>query len=199
MTLSNHGLAGLLVGALLLCAPTACRAPSPGEAPRVIRDVPAFSLTDQGGQPFGSDQLAGEAYVVSFFFTSCPTICPRIQGAMLELQAALKKQGHRCRLVSITVDPSNDTPEKLATHAREFGADLERWTFLTGDPKEVRASVTKAFVTHMGDMEETAPGLMDIGHGGHLILVDAQGRMRGTYEAVADDTQARILADLGRL
>lgn len=191
---------GLLRALALAVVLSACgpQAGSQG-VPAELRPVDPFELTDHRGQPFGSEDLAGAPYVVSFFFTSCPTICPKIQGAMLDLQTALIASESRCRLVSVSVDPANDTPAVLAKYAADLGADTTRWTLLTGDPEKVLSSIRKSFVTHVGEPETTEEGLVDIGHGGHLILVDGNGTMRGTYEAADPATKARILSDLKAL
>src|ERR1700751_3321973 len=73
--------------------------------------VPSFQLTNQGGQPFGSAQLAGKIWIADFVYTTCPGPCPMISNRMSELQKPLEKTD--VRLVSFTVDPEKDSPQVL--------------------------------------------------------------------------------------
>ena len=102
-------------------------------------------------------------------------------------------------LVSITVDPENDTPPELKAYLETLEAPAGSWTLLTGDPDHLETTVTKGFVTYMGKEEKQPSGLMDIGHGGHLLLIDGLGRMRGTYPAAEPGTQKRIVSDIRKL
>lgn len=151
------------------------------EPPPVLGEVGRFELVNERGEPFGSEALEGEVYVVSFFFTSCPSICPPLMASMKELQEKYAMGGVDVRLVSITVDPHNDTPEVLAKYGEELGADPERWTFLTGPEEAVRSVVVDGFMTAMGAPEEGEANTVDIAHSGKLVLVDGEGRIRGYY------------------
>lgn len=170
-------LAGIVT--LTLIRPLLRREPEP---PPVLSQLPAFTLEDATGRPHGSADLAGSVYIASFFFTRCPSICPLLMHNVRKLQEGL--DAHEItgiRLVSITVDPENDTPEVLADYARNLKADPARWTFLTGPPDAVRELVVGGFKTPM-DRANTPPGsAMDIAHTGKVVLVDGSGRIRGYY------------------
>jgi protein SCO1/2 len=152
------------------------------DPPPVHGYLPAYSLTDQDGEAFGSEDLRDHVYVVTFFFTSCVTICPRVMSAAKALQDRYLRAGVDIRLVSITVDPEHDTPERLKQQAEKVGADLSTWTFLTGTRAELEALIVGGFKTYMGEREEGADGMMDIGHGSRIVLVDTKGGVRGHYE-----------------
>ena len=152
------------------------------DPPPVLGQLPAYSLTDQNGAAFGSEELDGHVYVVTFFFTSCVTICPKVLNAAKALQDRYKRSELDIRLVSITVDPENDTPERLKKFAEGVGADFATWTFLTGARAELEALIVGGFKTYMGEREEDADGMMDIGHGSRFVLVDQSGGVRGHYE-----------------
>jgi len=152
------------------------------DAPAVKTHVPAFELVDQNGEPFNNDSLTGNVYVVSFFFTSCVTLCPQVMAAMKKLQDRYEKMDVDVRLLSVTVDPDNDTPDVLKAHAQKIGADLGRWTFLTGDYEAIQKLVVTGFKSHMGQAEVSDAGVMDIGHGARFVLVDNKGGIRGNYE-----------------
>lgn len=183
----NPWLIAFVVGAITLVAlrPFLRHEPEP---PPVLYELPSsWRLVDHEGQAFGSEELRGEVWIASFFFTSCPSICPRLMSAMLELQDRFEAEGVDVKLVSFTVDPENDTPQVLAEYGRKLGADLTgRWTMVTGDEAAVRSLVVDGFKLHVGDKHQNSEGLIDIAHVGRLVLVDRAGGVRGLYETDAE-------------
>jgi len=95
-----------------------------------------FELTERSGESIGSDDLKGNPYVVSFFFSTCPSICVQQNQKVQELKREFAGTG--VRFVSISVDPETDTPEVLQEYAARFGADAEQWLFVTGDLTYIR-------------------------------------------------------------
>lgn len=96
-------------------------------------------LVDQHGESlrFYSDLLEGRVVVINAFFTSCTGVCPVMAGNLVRVQDWLDDRlESEVRLISISVDPATDTPEKLAAYAERFGA-REGWSFLTGDAAQV--------------------------------------------------------------
>ena len=152
------------------------------DAPAVIAQLPNFELVDQNNEIFNNESMRGQVNVVSFFFTSCVTICPKVMAAMKKLQDRYEKMDVPVKLVSITVDPDNDTPEILKAHAEKIGADLSRWTFLTGKYEAIQGLTVNGFKSHMGQPQVSDAGVMDIGPGTRLVLVDDNGGIRGNYE-----------------
>jgi protein SCO1/2 len=148
--------------------------------PPVLWQIPSFSLTDHDGKAAGSDTLRGKVYVVGFFFTNCRSICPKLMEAKKSLQKRYKQWKADVHLVSITIDPENDTPAVLRAYAKKLGADLSSWTFLTGKDKAIRDLINKGFKSHVGP-KTMKNGVLDIAHTGNLALVDHKGRLRGTY------------------
>jgi protein SCO1 len=185
----------LLFAALALAVPVAPlllkqRAPALPELGR----LPAFSLTDERGRPFARDDLLGKVWVADFVFTSCSDACPRLTQRMRALQDRLDPLD-RVRLLSISVDPERDTPDKLRAYGETYGARGDLWRFLTGSPGEVERTVVKGFKMAMAKVpaadaaresdEELRAQAFDILHGDRLVLVDSEARIRGYY--VADD------------
>jgi protein SCO1 len=166
----------------------AVTAPPPPEPPKVYYQVPKFSFTNQFGEKFGSEQLEGKIWVANFIFTHCPTVCEGLTQAMAGLQPHLRFMRDSIALVTISVDPENDTPEVLRAYAQKRGLNQARWFFLTGDLAQIQEAVVKGFKLPMEKADpETAPStgddLMSITHGSKLVLVDAQMRIRGYYDA----------------
>ena len=174
--------------AVLLTIVACGRTPPP---PPVLGPFPDFALTDQAGRAVSRADLRGAVWVADFIFTRCPTICPRLTDRMAELAA--RTQG--VRFVSFSVDPEHDTPAALAAFAAAHGADLTRWSFLTGPIDAVTAGAKLALERDPAQPPEAA-----IRHGTHFILVDAEGRIRdGYYDSADEDGRARLRADLAAL
>jgi protein SCO1/2 len=169
------------------------RTPVP-PVPPVLGVIPSFALTDEAGRPFGSAQLAGRAWVASFVFTRCPTVCPRITARMARLQDRARSLEPALHLVSFSVDPDYDTPERLAEYARGHGASPRMWTFVTGPAGEVRATVERGLRVSMGGPDVPASPA-ELSHGTHLVLVDGAGRIRGYYDPDEADVVDRVLRD----
>jgi protein SCO1 len=187
--------AWLLFAALALAIPVAPLLLSrrPPALPE-LGELPAFSLEDQSGRAFGRDDLRGKVWVADFVFTSCSDACPRLTQRMRSLQDRLDPH-ERVGLLSISVDPERDTPEKLRDYGKTYGAREDVWRFLTGSPTEVERTVVKGFKIAMAKVpletegppteDELRAQAFDIMHGDRLVLVDSAARIRGYY--VADD------------
>lgn len=187
---------GLVFAALLV---TRIALTPRASAPKPLLELPAYTLTDHHGKPFGAADLRGKTYVADFVFTSCPSVCPRLTKRMAEVQKRTEDLGDELRLVTFSVDPENDTPEVLAAYAHKYGANEGRWTFLTGPLGEVETVVLRGFKIAMGK-KENVEGILEIFHGERFVLVDGEGKIRGFYDA--DDAgieaivrDARLLVD----
>jgi protein SCO1/2 len=157
------------------------RVPDP---PPVLLQLPGFALTDQNGEAFTKDDLRGKVTVAGFIFTTCPSTCPKISRAMLELQQRYARNGVDIELVSFTVDPENDTPEVLRRYADNLGADTSRWRFVTGERAAVEALITGGFKTAIERKPPKHGGpvtMYDIAHSEQLVLIDGDGGVRGFY------------------
>ncbi|HEX9578438.1 MAG TPA: SCO family protein [Myxococcales bacterium] len=166
----------------------------------VLAELPQFSLVDEQGRKFGRDEMLGKVWIADFVFTSCADACPRLQAKMRRIQDRLlpPEQGGNMGLLSISVDPERDTPEKLREYGQLFGARPALWKHLTGPQREVERTVVKGFRIAMAKMpapikdNEIRAEAFDIMHGERLVLVDRQGRIRGYYDA---DDEDRLLRD----
>jgi protein SCO1/2 len=112
--------------------------PQPNRAVGAGELVPDFALTDQTGKTLRLSELRGEPVALTFLYTRCPiaTACPLTAAKFSKLDQLLAAK-HFGRLLTITVDPENDTPQVLADYAKKVGADPKRWSFLTGSPAAV--------------------------------------------------------------
>ena len=142
--------------------------------------VAPFSLVKHTGDTFESNEMSGQVWVVSFFFTRCRTICPPLLKHLGSVLESAKQSQIPLRVASISVDPEYDTPKRLTEKHDEIQAP-EEWSFLTGTPEQVRKVVVEGFKTHMGEQEIMEDGLIEIGHGAKLMLIDKEGVIRGLF------------------
>ncbi len=191
-------LVGLVALALTIAGGLAMRRgpPLPDYGP-----MPTFSLTDQAGSTLKSESLRGSVVVVDFIFTSCPDVCPALSAALANVGAKTADTELPVRLLSVSVDPERDTPEVLAGYARRWQADPARWSFVTGPPEDVRATVHGfAQLAERVPAGTGKPEDYNVAHGESFLLYDADGVLRGIYGSKGDEltrlvTDARRLAD----
>ena len=164
-----------------------------------LGQVGAFSLLDQNAGTVSSETLRGKVWVAAFFFTRCPTICPRITRRMRALQVAAADKAPKLALVSFSVDPENDTPPVLLAYAQRFQADLKTWAFLSGDSDVIKRTVVDGFKLALDGKGDPAAENGGIIHGSHLVLVDRALVIRGYYRSDDDEDMTRILQDAARL
>lgn len=195
---------GVWLGAVLAAALAAGLAVSwmrgPAPPPPELGTIPAFTLTDQSGEPFGSQALAGKVWIADFIFTRCPTICPALTAKMARLQKQARQRGLAVEFVSFSVDPEHDTPERLKAFGRKHGADFGNWHFLTGTFDAIKSTVTDAMKISMGRDSAAEPvdpeGVL---HGTHFVLVDGRQTIRGYYRSKDAAELQQLLDDAARL
>lgn len=164
-----------------------------------LSSIPKFSFTNQDGRTFGSTELQGTPYLAAFVFTRCPSICPEVMHRMKEVDIAVKAAKKQLNMLSISVDPENDTPAVLKEYAQKYGANEKNWNLLTGDHKEIAKTAEEGFKLGLsGTIDESKPHL-GITHGSHFVLVDGTGTIRGYYRSSEATTPQQIASDLDRL
>lgn len=139
-----------------------------------IGPVPAFELTDQNGKKISDKDYLGKVYVVEFFFSTCPTICPVMNQNMLLLQKEYYGNPE-FGIASITINPEYDTAEVLKKHAEELGVKHYNWHFLTGDRDYIYNLAKSGFNLYAGENKNVAGGFE---HSGLFALVDKEGKIR---------------------
>lgn len=161
--------------------------------------ISEYSLIDENGNNFGSKELKGKPYIASFFFTSCPTVCPELMQVMQQVQKRVRGLGDKVALVSFTVDPEQDRPEVLFKKARELQANHYIWKFLTGEPTLVKNVLIENFKVPMGDRDKISEDVWDIAHSQKLVLVDQEGGVLGYYSSTDKKSIDQLMIDLGIL
>jgi len=139
-----------------------------------FEEVPPFEFENQYGLLIGNSDYKNKVYVVEFFFTSCPTICPRMNENMVKIQNEFYGNPS-FGIVSISIDPERDSPEVLKAYADEKGATLKNWHFLTGDKEEIYSFSNDGFRLYAGENKDVEGGFE---HSGLFALIDKDGFIR---------------------
>jgi protein SCO1/2 len=161
--------------------------------------LPDFVLLNQDSVVFTTDSLRGYIHVADYFFTRCPGICPRLSSAMRMIQDYLGEKAQRVRLVSYTVDPVHDSPATLRGYAQRYGADLRRWTFVTGADTTLYRLAVKGYLIPVDKSPDSTQGELGYVHSDMLVLVDPELRIRGFYSGLDSLQVKRLLDDINLL
>ncbi|SCY73190.1 protein SCO1/2 [Flavobacterium caeni] len=139
-----------------------------------IGPAPKFELTNQHNQKITNVDFAGKVYVLEFFFTTCPTICPKMNANMIEIQNKFFGNPN-FGIASITINPEYDTPQVLKDHADLIGVKSSNWHMLTGDQDYILGLSNKGFNLYAGKNSKVGGGFE---HSGLFALIDKNGNIR---------------------
>ncbi len=191
---------GLLI--VILCASYVLSRIEPrhrrGPSPRILGQVADFKLTNQVGVAVSLTDLRGRVWVADIIFTRCAGPCPRMTQQMKSLQDSLPSTS-QARLVTLTTDPDFDTPPVMKAYAERFGANPERWMFLTGTKEEIAALAIdslKLTAIEKKPEERTDPADLFI-HSTIFVVVDKRARLRGVFETTGEGVDpARVRSEI---
>ena len=159
--------------------------------------VPEFQFVDQSGEPFGLEELKGKVWIADFMYTGEQGTSAVQAAALAEVQQQLATTDlvDSIRIVSFTLDPDRDTPEVLARHGESYGADDERWKFLTGPRDEIWRLSLEGFGLYVGEDigNESSP----ISHDPQCAVVDRSGQIRAFIDLVPGQTMSSMQQVLG--
>jgi protein SCO1 len=190
----KHGLLFLLVASLLLFV-SACGNSSPIKDP-LNYEVQSFQSTNQDGKSVSLEDLQGDVWVANFFFTSCTTVCPPMTAHMSELQDKIAAEGLDTKIISFSVDPEIDTPEKIKKFTEPYSLSFENWSFLTGySQKEIEDFAMKSFKTFVKKPDNDDQVI----HQTRFYLVDQNGVVMKDYSGVENPPLDQMIADIKAL
>ncbi len=138
------------------------------------KKVPAFSFTNQEGKTVSNKDYEGKVYVIEFFFTTCPTICPRMNANLIQIQNSFKGF-EDFGVASFTINPDYDTPEILKTYAEHYGVINPNWHLMTGNKDDIYKLANEGFNLYTGENAEVEGGFE---HSGNFALIDKNGFIR---------------------
>ena len=156
----------------------------------VYGQVPDFSLIDSNANEFSSNQLKGKIWVADFIFTRCAGPCLIMSQKMAELHKNFQMDD-RVRMLSVSVDPSRDSPQVLDAYAARYGANTDTWHFLTGPSETIHKLAFKGF--KVGSVEDS------INHSTYFVLVDENLQIRGYYDGIEQEKMSQLSNDLSFL
>ncbi|WP_160328244.1 SCO family protein [Solirubrum puertoriconensis] len=160
----------------------------------VFHRIGNFRLVNQSGQPTTQRNLEGSVYVASFFFTTCPQVCPRLNSQLQRVQEKFRKEP-RVKLASFSVDPQHDSVAVLANYAEQYGAIAGKWYFLTGAKDNInRLALQDYKIAEAGPAPiSSSPGLV---HSQRLVLVDRDKHIRGVYDGLDPKDVDRLMTEI---
>lgn len=139
-----------------------------------IGPAPKFELVNQDNIKISNETYKGKVYVLEFFFSTCPSICPKMNQSMLQIEKTFFGNPN-FGIVSITIDPEHDTPAVLKEHRELLGVKSSNWNFLTGDKTYIFDLSNKGFNLYAGENSKVRGGFE---HSGLFALVDKNGNIR---------------------
>jgi protein SCO1/2 len=192
----------MVVGGYFLFIAPKNDAGSPDAAKRSAESLPSLGTVpveprfiERSGTTMTLGDLRGKVWIAAFIFTRCRGTCPMMSSALSTIQRSIEGM-EDVRLVSFTVDPEYDTPERMSEYAKELDASPTQWLFLTGQEDSLQTLAREVF--HLG-VEEGGTAEEPIIHSTRFVLVDGDGEIRGYYEGLDTAERATLLKDVKRL
>jgi len=165
------------------------------ESDTIYHTVQDFVLLDQDSTLITNALMSKRVYVADFFFTSCPTICPKMKAQMLRVYERFEGN-EEVGILSHTIDPAYDTIPLLNDYAERLGADSRQWKFLWGTQDEIYDLAETSYMS-IADEDGNAPG--GFVHSGAFLLVDKEQRIRGIYDGTEQDQVDVLMKDIEKL
>lgn len=153
----------------------------------VLGHVPEFELTNQFGAISNQSMFKDKIGVINFMFTTCQGICPTLNQEMKKLQTSFSRFSD-FQLVSVSVDPVNDTPEQLSAWAKHLKVDTTNWTFLTGARETIKTLLVDGLKVGLPDQPQA--------HTDRFVLIDRKGDIRGYYRLAKPETLEQLRVDI---
>lgn len=154
--------------------------------------VPNFSFTNQDGQTVTNKDFDNKIYVVDFFFTHCPTICPKVTANMLRIYERFK-DSTAVSLLSHSIDTKHDTVGRLHEYAEKLGVKAPKWHFITGNQDSIYGIADKYYLV-IPSVDPSVEG--GFNHDGRLVLVDKKKRVRSFCDGTNAESVDRFMKDI---
>ncbi|MCB0588099.1 MAG: SCO family protein [Phaeodactylibacter sp.] len=157
----------------------------------IYHQIPDFAFIDQDSQVVTNATFDGKIYVADFFFTSCPTICPKVKKQMLRIYDKYKDEP-RLMFLSHSIDPKRDTVGRLKIYSENLGVDASRWRFITGDKDQIY-EIADDYMS-IAKEDPNAPGGFD--HSGWLLLIDKDRHIRSYCNGTKPEEVDEFMKDI---
>ena len=154
--------------------------------------IPDFKFLNQDSLWISEKNMAGKIYVADFFFTTCPTICPKMKTQLLRIYDKFAEDD-RVRILSHTIDPEYDGVRVLKEYAKKLNITSPRWNLLTGKKTDIYRLGEKSY---MVTAQEDANEVGGFVHSGAFILVDQNRHVRGIYDGTKEEDVNHLIEDM---
>jgi protein SCO1/2 len=155
-----------------------------------------FSFLNQEGETITRAEVDGKVFVAEYFFTTCGTICPKMNKQMRRVQFEFADNDD-VRILSFTVDPEVDTVEQMKRYAENHGAKSGQWHFLTGSKEDLYKLARRSFfVLKPAEAQNLGDVGSDFIHTNNFVLVDRKGRIRGYYDGTSKKEVDELMEDI---
>ncbi len=158
----------------------------------IYHQIPNFEFINQDFSKITQKDYEGKIYVADFFFTTCPTICPKMKTQMLRIYEKFK-DNPKVGILSHTIDPRHDTPAVLREFMNNLNIKSKMWQMVTGDKAKIYEIGQKSYMVSATD-DPTQPG--GIVHSGAFVLVDKNRHIRGIYDGTEPEKVDKLMKDM---
>jgi protein SCO1/2 len=163
-----------------------------GKVDTIYHQIPPFRFLNQDSTWVSEKDMAGKIYIADFFFTSCPTICPKMKTQLLRIYERYAAND-QIRILSHSIDPAFDTPSVLKQYAERLQVKAPRWNMLTGDKAAIYKLGEKSYMVTAQEDKNEAGGFV---HSGAFILVDKNRHVRGIYDGTQETEVNHLIEDI---
>ncbi len=160
-------------------------------ADTIYHTIPTFNFIDQDSNQITEKTFEGKIYITDFFFTSCPSICPKMKAQLLRVYDRYLEE-NKIVILSHSIDTYRDSVAILKEYAEKLDVKTYKWHFVTGKEEDIYEMATNYFISALKDKQ--APG--GYIHSGALVLVDEQKRIRGFYDGTDTEAVDKLLEDI---
>lgn len=155
-----------------------------------------FSFVNQYGEAFGTNELEGSVWIANFMFTNCTSVCPTTSMEMAKIQKELAEKDLEVELVSFTVDPENDSPERLKQYLRHYTDDDSNWHLLTG---YTQAEIERFAHDQFQAMVKKSEDSDQIIHSSSFYLIDQNGKIVNKYHYSHHNYLEALIKDIEKI
>jgi protein SCO1/2 len=161
----------------------------------VDHTIPDYKFLNQDSSWITPADYEGQIYVADFFFTTCPTICPKMKKQMLRVYEAYK-DNDEVGILSHTIDPEHDSVAVLHEFAEKLGVEAPKWNFVTGPKERIYEVGQKGYMVTAREDENELGGYI---HSGAFVLVDKERKIRGIYDGTKAEDVTKLIQDIEKL
>jgi protein SCO1/2 len=162
-----------------------------------IGEVLPFSFINQDGKKFTESDVAGKVFVTEYFFTTCPSICPRMNTNMKKVYEEYKND-ENFLILSHTCDPKTDSASRLKKYADSLGVETAKWVFLTGRKDSLYYQARYSY--KIDDPNNNVANIEDdFLHSQFFALVDKKGRVKKIYDGIKQSEVDEMIYDIKQL